>query len=424
MKFLRHYILILLTALVLPLTSCSKEDEPVIPIPEQPEHTLICYFTGYQLGSFFYQNIDMIKAAIRTLSLEDDLLQHKVNVVYLFQEYNQDIITLYELEFADGICDSKNLHTYNLPERLDSSTVTYLLNEAISHAPAKSYGLVLGGHSRGWIPIDTDAISTQAHTKQSLQTITDHQMWVRDETALITRFFGDPPKSSNTHFSCIEIDDLAKGIEDTGIKFEYTIYDACFMANIESLYPLRNTTKYAIGSVSEIMGAGFPYTDVIPCLLGYEGKSFDLDGVCRAFSTYYDEQYGYSGSVSLINMQELEALAASFKELRISGLTEDITANAFQRYDSLSEPLFIDMGDYVKLAAADEDDKAAFMAQLEKSIPHKYTLSSFYSAWGSAGKYYIDKNSYHGLTTSYPSAAYREAYYQTEWYKATTPNAQ
>lgn len=424
MSYIKKLLPLLLVILFLPIVSCEKDEDPVAPIPDQPEHTLICYFNGNQLGTYFYQNIDMIKAALRTLSLADSQLQQKVRVVYLFQEYNQDIITLYELEFGNGVCESKNLHTYNLPERLDSNTITYLLNEAISHAPAKSYGLVMGGHSRGWIPIDTDAIVSEASMHQTLQTIADHKMWVREEGALMTRFFGDPPKTSNTHFSCIEIPDLAKGIEDTGIKFEYTIYDACFMANIESLYPLRNTSKYAIGSVSEIMGAGFPYSDVIPCLLGYEGKSFDLDGVCQAFSTYYDKKHGYSGSISLIDMRELEALAAAFKQLRTSGLIDDVTISAFQRYDSLSEPLFIDMGDYVKLVANDPDDKDAFINQLNKTIPHKYTLSEYYSAWGTAGRYMIDINSYHGLTTSYPSAAYRDAYYQTEWYKATTPDAQ
>lgn len=420
MKLLRNYWLMLVAICTLSLVACEKDEPQNEPIPQLTEHTLICYFNGFDLNYYYYQNIDMLKAAMRTLSLEDTALQDKVRVVYLFQQANKDKTTLFELEFKNGVCESKEIRTYDLPERTEAETITYFLNEAITHAPARTYGLVLGGHSRGWTPIDMSGSISQEHTQlQSLQTMLDHQLWVKDKDALITRFFGDPPKATNDYFSCIEIADLARGLEATGVKFEYTIYDACFMANIESLYELRNTTKYAIGSVCEIMGAGFPYKEVIPHLLGSGGKSFDLDSVCKAYKDYYEAEYGYSGSASLVDMSELAALAQAFKRVRATGLRDDIQATVFQRYDGLSKPLFIDIGEYVSLAATDEQAKADFMTQLEKSVVARYTLNSYYSAWGTRGRYHINEESYHGLSTSYPSEFYRDEYYQTAWYKDT-----
>lgn len=421
MSILRKYILLLVVAVTLSLTACENSDEPLpTPTPQGTEHTLICYFTGFNLNYFYYNNISMIREAVRQLSLEDRTLQDKIRVVYLFQQANKDKTTLFELEFDNGICESKEIRTYELPERTEAETITFFLNEAITHAPAHTYGLVLGGHSRGWTPIDMNgSISQQRPQIQSLQTVLDHQLWVKDKEALTTRFFGDPPQATDTHFSCIEIADLARGMEATGVKFEYTIYDACFMANVESLYELRNTTKYAIGSVSEIMGAGFPYREVIPHLLGTGGKTFDLDSVCKAYKDYYQTEYGYSGSVSLIDMSELEALARAFKQVRATGIRDDIQVTVFQRYDGLSKPLFVDLGEYVNLAANDEQAKNDFMTQLDKSVIARYTLSSYYSAWGTKGRYHISEDSYHGISTSYPSEFYRDEYYQTAWYRDT-----
>ncbi len=421
MSILKKYILFLVVAFILPFTACEKSDEPQpTPNPPATEHTLVCYFTGFDLNFFYYDNIAMIREAVRLLSLEDSALQNKIRVVYLFQQANKDKTTLFELEFSNGVCEAKEIRTYDLPERTEAETITYFLNEAITHAPARTYGLILGGHSRGWTPIDMSGSISQEHTQlQSLQTMLDHQLWVKDKEALITRFFGDPPKATNDYFSCIEIADLARGMEATGVKFEYTIYDACFMANVESLYELRNTTKFAIGSVCEIMGAGFPYKEVIPHLLGTGGKSFDLDSVCKAYKDYYELQYGYSGSASLVDMSELEALAQAFKQVRATGLRDDIQVTVFQRYDGLSKPLFVDLGEYVSLAATNEQAKADFMSQLEKSVVSRYTLNSYYSAWGTRGRYHISEDSYHGLSTSYPSEFYRDEYYQTAWYRDT-----
>lgn len=421
---MNKYLLLLLSTLLLSLTACQKSDEPQPePQPEGTEHTLICYLLGHNLEYFYYKNIDMIKAALRTLSLEDATLQDRVRVVYLFQQGSRNKISLLEMEFEKGVCESKEIAVYDLPERTEAETISFFIGEAIKHAPARSYGLIIGSHSRAWTPIDWDnQISHYQPRPQSPQTIADHKLWLRPNAHMITRYFGDPPSSSDTYYSCIDITDMARGLEATGVKFEYTIYDACFMANVESLYELRNTTKYAIGSVNEIMGYGFPYSRIIPHLLSTGGRSFDLDGVCYEFYDHYanSADFGYSGCISLIDMSQMEALAESFRQVRATGIKEGVSIGAFQCYDGLSKPLFVDLGDFTKLVAEDETAKAAFISQLSKTIPTRYGTNKFYAGWGSRkGFHSIDSNAYHGISTSYPSEFYRDEYYQTSWYKAT-----
>ena len=60
--------------------------------------------------------------------------------------------------------------------------------------------------------------------------------------------------------------------------------------------------------------------------------------------------------------------------------------------------------------------KGDFNRQMEKTIIHKYTLDSYYSAYGKSGKY--DITSFSGINTSAPAKVYVNDYKQTAWYKA------
>ena len=137
---MNKYLLPLLSTLLLSLTACQKSDEPQPePQPEGTEHTLICYLLGHNLEYFYYKNIDMIKAALRTLSLEDATLQDRVRVVYLFQQGSRNKISLLEMEFEKGVCESKEIAVYDLPERTEAETISFFIGEAIKHSPDRSY---------------------------------------------------------------------------------------------------------------------------------------------------------------------------------------------------------------------------------------------------------------------------------------------
>jgi hypothetical protein len=86
-------------------------------------------------------------------------------------------------------------------------------------------------------------------------------LWERNPNAEMTRHIGD---SQVTRY---DITELSSAIENNNIKFDYILFDACFMGNIESSYELRNVTKHIIASPCEVMGYGFPYARIMKYML-------------------------------------------------------------------------------------------------------------------------------------------------------------
>lgn len=72
-----------------------------------------------------------------------------------------------------------------------------------------------------------------------------------------TRSFGDKGYELN-------ITELKEALEAQQFRFDYLIFDDCFMANIETLYDLRSVIGYIVASPCEVMGDGFPYDRIVP----------------------------------------------------------------------------------------------------------------------------------------------------------------
>ncbi len=88
--------------------------------------------------------------------------------------------------------------------------------------------------------------------------------------------------------SAFDVDEIAGSLQATGIRFDYIIFDDCFMSNIETLYVMRNTARYILASPCEVMDKGFPYQYVIPALLAPEALLEDrLQQVCEKYYDFY-----------------------------------------------------------------------------------------------------------------------------------------
>lgn len=422
MKNLFRYITILYSiAILLVASSCKQGSDTPEPNGNTP-HTLLFYFVGTDLNYFFGVNLNSTKAALSELSAPGGALSGKgakPRVIY-FRQINKTEAKIAEIIYNKGDVTEQELAVYQLPAEMTSEQMGQYLSDMIEFAPAENYGLVIGSHSRGWTPKNGVDFYQLLSTGGAPYKWT---YWERDPDALVTRFLGEgyPFFSSYNagNSNMFDIPELASALSSTGKKFKYIIYDACFMANIESLYDLRHCSEYAIASVSEIMGSGFPYAAVVPHLLQYRGKEFDLESVCYEYTKYYKEDSNTSGSISLVDCSELEALAASTRSVNL-GAQKSVNNNSLQYYEGLNPHLYFDFGQYINLLCADESIKAEFNAQLAKAVPYKNTLSSFYTALKPGrGTHYINTNVYSGLTTSQSSEMYRTEYAETAWYKAT-----
>ena len=164
------------------------------------------------------------------------------------------------------------------------------------------------------------------------------------------------------------------------------------------------------------MGNGFPYAKTLPHLLKNGGRSYDLAEAARSYHEHYKNTLKYSGTIALVNCSQLDALAMTMKEVNKS-LSEEYDRNSLQTYEGGTNHIFFDLGDYVDKVCTSNEAKSKFKTQLEKCVPTKFTLDTFWSTYIHSDHYPI--TSFSGMSTSAPSILFRDSYSQTAWYKAT-----
>ena len=144
------------------------------------------------------------------------------------------------------------LKSYDDFAAADPACVQRMLADVEALAPAQHYGIIVGCHGKAWVPANQGA-----------------------------------------------------AVKAQNYRTDYLLFDACFMANIETLYDLRECTDYVIAAPCEIMGQGFPYDRAMPWFFTDGGKGRDLTKVCEAFWNFYmNDATTQSGCISLAVMSE------------------------------------------------------------------------------------------------------------------------
>lgn len=372
--------------------------------PASSPQTILFYFIGRSLSSYFTTNIN---ATMQALS---NNIQHNSRVL-VFAQSSSTAATLYELRYDEqvGTCVKEQVKEYTIPSTFVSGRLTSTLRDMIDFAPAKQYALIIGSHGKGWIPKEQES-STSSLMKAK------QELWQQVEGALPTRHIGE---GTATLF---DTEELAAELTATGITFEYILLDNCFMSNIESLYDLRHTTKQFIASPTEVMATGFPYEKVVPLMLKEHGTTYDLEAICKCYYDYYMTFTGtyQSACVAHIHATELDALAEQMKAVNGAARTPNFTLETVQSYDGISSRnpshIFYDLEDYVRQSCADAQAVASFNSQMAKAVTSRYHTPMFYSAYNGILN---EINYYGGVSTSASVEIYAKEWEQTAWYKAT-----
>lgn len=368
--------------------------------------TIIVHFIGTALQHYFEHNIAKILEA-----LESNIQGESQVIAITTDTTNKG--TLYELRYDSNIGKAVQEKVKELDFKTPYNDILLgnTLYAALNYAPAEKYALVIGSHGRGWVPKNE---SSRAVRHLSQYGLTYEELWKRKEGAEMTRHIGD--KESTRY----DIEEISAAIEANNVKFDYILFDACFMGNIESVYELRNCADNIIGSPCEVMGYGFPYARVMKYMLANNGTSYDLDKICNEYVNYYrTEATTPSGCVAVTHTAELKALAEAMKEVNKAGIKSDFSLNNVQYYEGQNPHSFYDLGDMVEQSCADAAVAAAFKAQLDKTVTSRYHTDRFYSVYGSNNTYYHDINYYSGMTTSAMVEHYAEYWKNTAWYNAT-----
>lgn len=162
---------------------------------------------------------------------------------------------------------------------VDKSVMTQVLKDMIAVSPTERVGLVAASHGSAW----TNSI-------------------------FMSRSFGQDGKGTD---NTMLVSDMADAMKATGKKFDFLLFDACFMGTAEVCYDLRDVADYQIVSVMEVPAYGFPYESSLDYL--YEGTVDGYKKICQAYIDFYQERYengDYAwGTIALVDSKEMEGLA-------------------------------------------------------------------------------------------------------------------
>lgn len=386
----------------------------VVQSPTVAPQTVVMYLPwSGNLYTHFLQNIEDVKKAVAGNILHDSRL-------LLFLQTSTTKGTLSELYYDNGECRETELRTYEDLDVTQAETITGIFDYIKQTAPAERYGITIGSHGMAWIPASgsgRSAADAKAGTEPAATTAPEKWHWEYvSPDGQFTRWFGDGGSR------CTNTTTFAEAITAAGIRFEYILFDDCFMSSIEVAYDLRKITRHLIASPCEVMAYGYPYDLVMPYLFTDGGTEYDLDGVCRSFYEFY-EQYEapkYNcGAIAVTVCGQVEQMAEVMRLINnASPAYIPDPEKPLQQYEYLYAPTrFFDLADYVYQLCDDTALLKEFDEQLARTVPERYRLHTEY--FYSGGKRPI--TTYSGISTSAPSTSgiVVNNIQHTGWYKAT-----
>ena len=389
-------LLFALAAIVMQFAvACNNDDpqptpQPEPPTPEQPQpltesHTLVIFMQGNNgLAEFMDSNLQRILAAYY------DIPEGDFRILVFYDRGNYTRLT--ELYMNDGMAKQRLIEEYDTStSTVDKAFIESVLARVKEEAPADIYGLILSSHGGGWVPSDL------------------YDVYLLDEGTRATDPQIRPMFYGQDDYDCMEIPDLVGALDD--IHFNYIIFDACFMGNIEALYDLRNSADYIVASAAEVLGAGFPYETMLPMLFEYDDHS--LKAICEEYMEYYANS---SGTVALIDCQQLEPLAEAMRAIMAE--MDDVNVKSVQAYDAFEYHLYFDLLHYVELGV---ENSTAFEKALNKAVLYSGHTSTILTSTGDVDSFELARSC--GVScyiTQKDCPATEAAWRDTAWAKAIT----
>lgn len=170
----------------------------------------------------------------------------------------------------------------SLPES-DSASVVNLSNFVsfcTTNYPSEHYMLVLWSHGSGWYP---GFMSSMA--------------------------FGVDDTDNGYG---MDVTEIARSL--ASYHFEILIFDACEMADIESVYELKNLSDYIIASEYVICNNGFPYNKMLAVLSGLDNSETCVNNICKSYIDSYmqnGDPYLRNASITGVKTEYIEEFAYS-----------------------------------------------------------------------------------------------------------------
>ena len=409
---------ILTVGTMMSFTACSSDNEVLSEVNDNlqlnasryapAERTVLVYLAGKNnLSQALQTNLEQMKAGSRLIGnntllvfVRRDMQGEKPWLARVNNGELTDSVSLDDMGFGKS-----NMQACN-PELMEQ-----VMRYAFSHYPANEYGLVLGGHSTGWL-IDEEPGQTRAFGVDN----------------------GDGYTYSRKNKRWMNVPTMARVLERVPhLKFIFA--DCCNFMCLETMYELRNVTDYIIGSPAEIPAEGAPYEQIIPAL-------FEKNTFCSSvIGIYYRTQNGEL-PLSAVKTSAIDQLASATRyaldmvQAKIGNGYADTQGLIHYGYSGSSIQfhqeynLFYDAGDFFR-SQLSENDYLQWKQALDKTVIEK----RFAKQWRTCmtwryiySDFEMTEEKYHGVSMYIPQDANTEygIYYaqnnedikQLKWYQS------
>lgn len=370
--------------------------------------TVIIYMeANNNLSQWSHTNMKDLLANASDVNMEDGRLLLFLNTAKSKKLYE---IEPYKSKKGEYRGDTVLLESYSFKQALEKYAFREVIGDAMLAAPADEYALILWSHSTGWLPEDIEI-------KES--------SYIRAAGAPempITKNFGMDGKKS------ISYQDIASAID--GLGLDMIMIDACFGTCVEALYDLREVCDYVVASPIEILGAGYPYADLMSIFFN---KDLDIQmlgkAVCRAYMQYY-RQYTFQGTpypygaISLIDLSQMDALAQATREVMQHCQDKTINYKKVQALENRYYSLYYDFYHYIQQLSQEEssDIFTTFARCFEQCVLYHDHTEELYSNLSGYSTRALENS--HGLSSYIPRPGHSsyfdrcdQAYFETNWAK-------
>ena len=305
---MRYYSLLLIG---LGLLSCQKDSPTPEPLPRY-EITLVYMVADNDLASYALKDLNEIECGFVPNGRDKLLVYIDSNTSTALPSHP---VLLEIVHDTTEIIASKIIASYPEQNSTDKTVMSNVLRDALSYYKGDNRykGLVLWSHGNAWLP---EGYHIETENKSGVE----------------VKSFG---KDMSPREEAMELPDLAEVLNP--YRFDYILFDACFMGSVEVLYELRHSARYFIASPAEILADGFPYHHLLPYLIG----KLQLEKATEAYYNYYNVLEGarQSATVTLVDGEQLEALASFCKQLN----TSELSLAHLQQYSRNNEKYLFDL---------------------------------------------------------------------------------
>lgn len=395
-SFVAHNILPYLQHLaflvcILPFcTACHTEDS----IDELPTNRiLIAYLSGdNSLSSEINQKINALATGF--LNTESNNLNNRL---FIYRDNRDAQPQLIEISNTHN-GPLRTLKTYPAQNSADASIMAQVLRDVLNNYSATSYGLIIFSHGTAWLP--TQGL-TNPYTAPA-QNMKDHPTNTRTVAT----------DGSNE----LELIDFAASLPlPRGQKWDFILFENCYMASIEVAYELKDKTEAILASATEILSPGM--TEIYPSALSllYQPAP-SLESFAKAYFDLWNAKSGNyrSATISVIRTARLAELGTLARAAFIRWQPDANSIASLQCFNRNKWHLFFDLEEAIVTA------NPALQTYLSQLLPHIVTYAAATPSFIQNEPYGFNLLYHCGLSCYIPQHEFfyiNTVYKQTAWSK-------